>query len=159
MRVNEFLVFKGLVSPNKCYRFTADGNYCASLVERGKLIEDTHWEWSEPIRSINWYDWKEYYYRKRIFYLAPIEQLYKDGFKDDPEIWVAFNEQRIAHDGTPCQWDVSDSLHQKIVATGARWSGYDQLSRRKYYTALNLLVAQRAIDVASRFTQSGPAED
>lgn len=157
--VCQFLVQKKFVSPQKCYRFTADGNYCTSLVERGKLIEGIHWQLSQPIRAWDSFRSEYYYYQTKNFSLKAIEKLYRDGFVDDPEIWVAFNERHIDCNGTPCQWDVSEDLHQKILDVGCRWSGYSQLLQRKYYTAPSLVIAQRGMAIARANTLCDLADD
>jgi hypothetical protein len=48
----DHLIRYGVVSREKARRFTLDGNYISSLLERGKLQAGVHWRFTEAVSTV-----------------------------------------------------------------------------------------------------------
>lgn len=151
----DHLIRYGVVSREKSRRFTLDGNYISSLLDRGKLQEGVHWRFTEPASTVM-YDpetggMHPTTYRPLKFDAGAIEALFLGGFEDDPELWVEFPKNAAGE----YQFNVSRGVDRRVIAHGCRASGYDRALNRKYYTAPDLATAQKALDAVNRFARCG----
>lgn len=157
--LHDMFILNGYVSCEKLSRFSWTGNYIASLIDRKKLIEGVHWHWVSH-NDVDWETRQPIKVRTRYFYCDAVCELFENGFKDDTQIWVAFNHQRIGAKGILCQHDISEELDNALLNLGCIISGYNRLNQRKFYTLEDDSLMPQVMQIATEHnTVAGVCED